>query len=340
MKNPRRRFRPACVVGIGRRNPASRCFLGAAPGLHATGVLSPPATNPCDAASRVAALAHLARSRQLESVTDHARRVTIVADLARVWLEGSASQVRAELTERLAAAERIGFIPSMFEIMGRPWLERPFNSVLAWIADPAAEHGVGSAVLRELSTLLAVPELANDVFLDATTVCVHGEEPWPPDADGEGEPDLLTIAPSIVVLIENKVRAGESGEDQYPKYLRSLKRLAERRARPYAAFLLAPQVREPPVCGEESWSPSKTHAELAQALRNVAAAATTSHWGRVLCLLVAQELSPNEAGVRHLNRARALLKTTGASGVRHLAEMRHLAATLSAQPTPWHEATR
>lgn len=291
-------------------------------------------------AARVTSLADLVRARHAERISDSADRVEALADKARAWLEGSADEVRRELADRVAQADRAGAVPSLFSIMGTERLERPFNNVLAWLCDPRAAHGVGVPVLRALAEMLGEARLLDDLAHDPDNVSLVAEG-WPLDFAGEGQPDIVVAAPSVVVLIENKVWSPESGDDQYAKYLRSLKSLAALHGRGCAAYLLSRDRRSAPGEGDDAWDGARTHAQLVAAVSRVADDPAISAWGRVLCLLCASELSPVERHHGSLDRARSLLRAEqGRSSVQHLAEMRHLAAAISIPPLPYREHPR
>ena len=291
---------------------------------------------PADAARRVADLAAVARGHGAAHVADSTSRVVAVANAARPWLLTNTAAVRDDLAQRVDRLERVGVAPSLFTLMGLSRYEKPYNRVLAWIVDPAAQHGAGRFVLRALAEHLKAPALYADLSDPDSPVEVRGEATWPEAVGHTGQPDLLVISRSFVLLIENKVTARESG-DQYGPYLEALVGLAEERDLGWGAWLAAPERREIPKPDEDgnSWTGCITHSEIASVLRTAAAGPLISAWGRVACLLVAAQFDVPDGHHHGSVAAAKLLLAREDRSIAHVTRMRSLLANLPIPHLPW-----
>lgn len=74
-------------------------------------------------------------------IARQAAAITRIADAGKRTLEQRGRELVAELDRQLDAHAKLGAVPPLFLIMGRPRDERPHNRVLAWLLDPEAEHG-------------------------------------------------------------------------------------------------------------------------------------------------------------------------------------------------------
>lgn len=299
--------------------------------------MAPSSSLPADAHARLAALASAAREASARRDADRFARLAALTSLGDRWLAEHAESVCVELTARVAAVERLGLPPSLFTLMGLSRYERPYNAVLAWIVGPGAPHGAGRAVLRAIASLLDLDDLAADARDPGSVFEFIAEQTWPEAGGSTGQPDLVVLSPSFTLLIENKVHAEESGEGQYAGYLAALRRLAESRGTPCAAFLAAPHRRTVP--GSEAdgdrWNGAISHADLASALRVAADDPLNSAWGRVACLLAAQQLEfPGGADPAHRAAVAVLQRAGNPPAPVEVAEMRHLLAKLHLPPTP------
>jgi hypothetical protein len=294
-----------------------------------------PSATPPDAAARIDTLARLARARRMAEAEARASQVGAVAAAGRRWLDAHVAEVRGALEERVTALARVGTAPSLFTLMGLSGYEKPYNRVLAWIADPTAGHGAGRAVLRALGRRLDAAGLLADLDDPDAVIEVRGELAWPADAGSTQQPDLVVLSPSFALLVENKVNAGESGPSQYADYLDALLTLATARGIAWAAWLAAPAARSLPAAARDdaTWTGTVSHADLARAIRAAASAPEVSVWGRVACLLVAAQLEVPDGQRNALDEARSLLAR--ADTAPDVVAMRGVLARLPEPAPPW-----
>jgi hypothetical protein len=250
---------------------------------------------------------------------------------ASARVEAALGALGPEVVARLRSHAMIGSPPPFLRIAGagRTDLEKPFNRLLAWWADTAAEHGLAREFLIELARAVRFEVLEEDLrsLLSDGRLQVYSEEP--PDG-GPRQPDLVVMTKRAVLLLENKVYSPESG-DQYPPYLERLAVWA--RGRKAMAVLCARDQRQVP----KGWDGAMTHMALAAVFCSVAASAHASAWGRVAALITAAAFEDRgPAGA--LAEARALLERkspTPAEVGRMLGLLRALEA--AAVEPPWSE---
>ncbi|WP_437926647.1 PD-(D/E)XK nuclease family protein [Sorangium sp. So ce291] len=245
-----------------------------------------------------------------------------VASVAMRTVEQRGRELLAELERQLDAYAKVGVAPPLFRVMGLGRYEKPYNRALAWLLDPAADHGAGWPVLRALAMHIGFDALLHDVLRQGADVHVRGERPWPPEAASMREPDLLVLTEHAVLLIENKVGSGESGKGQYSDYRTALKRLAAARALDARAYLLTPDASETP----EGWHGVITHAELADAIDEASRSQEVAAWDRALCTMVSEAFRADRSAAARLGQAKRLRAQIARRGlavdlVRRLAEL-------------------
>jgi len=212
-------------------------------------------------------------------------------------------------------------------VAGQSQLEKPLNRLLAWWADPAGEHGMGTEFLKRLAMLVDLRAMVDD--LD------HGERPEITsernvDNDQSGkEPDLTVRTANAALLLENKLWSPESG-DQYHPYLQVLQRLAGE-SRQRRAVLCAHDKRAVP----KGWDPSIRHHDLARILDELSQLEGAPLWGRIAAAICARSFEEDDASDR-VTQARGLLEETAHSGItlRQISRLR-AALPLPKPPTPW-----
>jgi hypothetical protein len=236
-----------------------------------------------------------------------ARAIEEVATIAHATLQSRGAALLAELDRSLHAHERAGVPFPVLRAMGFDELERPYTRLLGWLLGPGSDHGAAPHALLAIARRLEFDVLASD--LDAQRpVEVRVDRCWPPNADSAKRPDLLVLTPHAVLLIENKLYAGPSGEEQYPSYREALLRLASASSIPSEnarAYLLAPDERVVP----DGWTGSFTFSELAAWLVIVSESRGMARWDRALCCLVAEAFARDASASDQVRRARALRTT-------------------------------
>lgn len=158
------------------------------------------------------------------------------------------------------------------------------NRMLGWIFDPSRRGRAALPPLSALCTLLGFPTLEQDLLIGEVPEVLVEASPDPLDASRQ--PDLLIRTANAALLLENKVLAPESGENQYADYLELLHRWAG--GREHRAYLMAPSLRSTP----EGWQGSLTHAQLANELLRLVTDATVSMWDRIVYAIIANDLDP------------------------------------------------
>lgn len=258
-----------------------------------------------------------------------AAAITKACSVARADLERRAGVLRASLEQRVSAYDRIGTVPSLFRAMGLSDQELPYNKAIAWLLDPSEGHCAGRVALSAIAEGLGFAGLVEELQDPACAVEVRGEQAWPDDAGSPRAPDLLVLTPTSVLLIENKVLSPESGTGQYAEYLEALIRLSSGRGTAWQAWLAAPEKRRTP----DGWTGSFSHSQLSNWLTTAASGTAVSQWGRIACLLVAEEILRGRARDRDraLRHARATLRTKSTDQVLQVGE---LSSALNMLPPP------
>lgn len=251
----------------------------------------------------VTAAAEVFSALIVESRTRKSAVVREVGADLEAKLDELAWPLRKGLQVRVEEYRRLGRPPSLLRIIGQSHLEKPFNRIMKWCADVGAEHGFGREFLRELGALAGLPELAEDLATGEIPT-VTGET----SIDKAGNmPDLVVCTARTALLVENKVRAGESG-DQYAPYLLCFHELAgEREAR---ALLCARDLRPVPP----GWNSSITHSQLASIFQRLARLDSIPLWGRIAawqCAAAFADVAPDNA----IAEAVQLLSATAAGRI-------------------------
>jgi hypothetical protein len=254
-----------------------------------------------------------------------------VAAIGRATTQERGERLLSELRAALDRHKAWGVPPPLLTLAKRSSDEKPYNRFLGWLLDPMRDHGAAIPALRGIARHLRFEALARDVEAAASdrteegcSIEVRSELPWPVGAESRQEPDLLIRGPCSLLLIENKVRSGESG-DQFPPYLKALQKLAKVLNVPCEdarVHLLAPERREAP----EGWGPTITHAELAGELMALAGSTDLPFWSRVLCFLVADAFKHERSLAHQLERARKVTSRLAGDPIRpaDLLEMTNL----------------
>jgi len=188
-----------------------------------------------------------------------------------IAIEATANQIEGHLTEwkrrletrlreKLAPWEEKGIPPDFVSIAGQSRLEKPLNKLLAWWSDPDAPHGLSSKFLSHLADCANLNSLRRDLENNERQE-VYSEKSI--DDHSRLEPDLLIRTKHSVLLLENKLRSGESG-DQFSKYLDELTNNWSGE-REWKAILCAPDDRKPP----KGWHKTITHSQIAGILREL-----------------------------------------------------------------------
>jgi len=199
-----------------------------------------------------------------------------VAAASRQYFGAKGEELRKEAELWL----RLGHPPALRELCGLGDYEVPMNRILEWLFRPLGSHGAGTAPLEALADLLGLEDLRSDAQLPLGSVEIYGQK-TPPGWGDSRMPDLVIRTPRLVLLIENKVHAQESGEGQYRDYLLALRRWARPEQRVFLC-LMAPDERETP----EEWNCFVPHAKLGEMVRCLADGPRLPVWTRiVLCLL-------------------------------------------------------
>lgn len=290
---------------------------------------------PSDESEAASVLGLADQVRALDAAEEAAaiRRVTALSDVARGWVTAHAQDVRAELASRLLAIDRVGLLPPLFTLMGCSSRELPYNRMLTWIMDPTAPHRSGRLVLRELAEQLAFDALVTDLEEPEAPVELRADRRFP-GARGRRKPDLLVLTKRASLLIESKVRQGETSERQYRDYARELRLVAARRGGECAAWLLAPEARDVPGAASDwKWDGAITHGELGTLFLRVADHKDITPWGRVATMLVAQQFAGHQVSEEILSLARSLVHATE-SRRPTFREAAHMARLLGIVPHP------
>lgn len=272
-----------------------------------------------DNSAKVRRVAELAREcrRQLEMAQVHAIRR--VSDVGRATLGERTYPLIREVEEQLRAHDASGVPPPLLRLAKRSDDEKPYNRYLGWLFDPRRNHAVALPALLALAGALRFESLRADLAC-GTGIHVQCEDPWPawPNGGSSGQPDLLVITPTAILLVENKVRSGESG-DQYPQYRAALTAFAAHKgiaAENARAHLLAPERSAQSNPRLEGWGQTLTHAELVELLVAVSEKPELPHWDRALCFLVADAFCGDRGVAERLAQAREVLGEITTRGVR------------------------
>jgi len=233
-----------------------------------------------------------------------------------------ASEIRYEAKARL----KLGYPPSLREIVGVSSLEVPMNRMLGWLFNRDSRGEAARMGLLALAELLDFPELASDIAAGCPLL-IYTESS--PDLEiSSRQPDFLIGSPNAAALIENKVWSPESGPDQYAHYLHVLERWAGSRAA--RAYLLARDEGRPKPVG---WERSVSHRQLADALRPLATEPSISLWDRVVYALVVSDLDPDSKSDRAREIERLVQSDHGLSEVAVATKLSQLLRHQTIDPT-------
>lgn len=290
--------------------PSTRASASTASSAAGPRRARPPARTETADALRLARFAEEVRRIESAWDADAVRRVTELSALAASWVKSHAIEVRSELDTRLTAIKQIGLLPPLFTLMGCSSRELPYNRMLTWIMDTHAAHGSGRAVLCALAERLEFDELVADLAAPGSAVELRADRRFP-GARSRRKPDLLVLTKNATLLIESKVRQGETSERQYRDYANELRRVAEKGGTAFAAWLLAPEERDVPGQGTDwEWAGVLSHAQLGRVFDRIADDEATTPWGRVASMLVAHQLVGAHVSTEVLAHARALVRGT------------------------------
>ncbi len=235
-----------------------------------------------------------------------ARRLTAVASvskIARATVDSRGTQMLAMLDESLRAHDATGTPPPLLRLAGLLEMERPHTRLLAWLLDPDRNHRASIPALYLIAESLGFEALCRDIEERPDAIKMQTEQTWPHGAQSNQEPDILVMAPNAILVLENKLGSGESG-DQYGPYRDALSRLASDRGIPCddaRAHVVTPEPRAAP----SGWGRTITYSELAGWLLHCAAT-DLPLWDRVLAFLVAEAFKRSESTGERVRRARAL----------------------------------
>jgi hypothetical protein len=272
-------------------------------------------------------LFHKERRQQADAVRK-------TGDIIERHLWGWRERLRSTLEQQLAAFADVGFPPSFVHVAGQRGLEKPLNRLLAWLGDPGAEHGLGTAFLVRLSHFAGLPELAED--LERGEDAEIRAEATLEDDDSGREPDLVVRTSRAALLLENKVHAAESGPGQYSTYLEIFKAWAAG-TRKTAAILCSRGSRKLP----DGWTMVMMHADVSNMLYEIGRSPDDAPtWGRiaaVMCAVAFEESVHNDT----VRRARALLDETRTGPVTpdQISRLQDI-APLPTPPIPWERSSR
>lgn len=108
---------------------------------------------------------------------------------------------------------------SLLGVIGQRHLEQVHSSILAWLLDPNGRHGLGRRFLARFLACCELPSEWADVRVRVVTEegCVHPEL-----SDRYGLADVVLRGPEWTLVIENKLWAGQHGDQldlYYDAYL-------------------------------------------------------------------------------------------------------------------------
>jgi hypothetical protein len=273
------------------------------------------------AAARIRAAIEVRRGQRLEAV----RRT---GNALRGLFDARGQEVRTQLEAWVHKYKPVGCPPSFVVVAGLSDYEKPFNRLLAWWADPNAEHGAGREFLRLLACRLGFHALEKDLYSEEK-IKVCSEEPVP-ESGSSREPDLFVLTQNAALLLENKVWAPESGDGQYEEYLGILHRAAQKRE--CRAILCSRDDRRKP----EGWDDVLRHDELAKVFRDLARSPEVPAWGKISATLCAVAFEENKDW-ENLCEAQELLSGTQGAVIRvHQARrMKELCDMMKQPCVPW-----
>lgn len=242
-------------------------------------------------------------------------------------------KLRNQLEEELKPWDVHGTPPPFLRAVGLGGLEKPYNRVIGWLADPRGAHGLGIAFLEALATnkVINMPKLVEDIR--AGEVPEIFVEVALPNTNSSRMPDFAIRTARTAILIENKVYAPESDENQFKEYLEILYHFAGEGCEEKRAILSARDIREVPP----GWNGFISHAELAQLLLTIAQRPSIPTWSRVVATLCAVDLNDQTIIFKNIEKAREFLfKTERRMDLNIIHELRSL-LPLPVPSVPWEK---
>ncbi len=147
-------------------------------------------------------------------------RVRDVEEIGQ-WCEDWWSQHRdtavAEAQEVLRTYEAEGPVPDLLRGLGLRDDERFLTRVLAWLLTPRGSHGLGDAFLASFIEECGFDGLERPPEWDGWEVERERKFSWSGSTKADA-PDLLIRGPGVIIIIEHKVKAGQTSPDQYVRY--------------------------------------------------------------------------------------------------------------------------
>jgi hypothetical protein len=143
-----------------------------------------------------------------------------------------------------AASRRAGLFTDVWEVAQLKRDELRHASVLAWLFNAQAGHGLGDAILQSLLAIirdrtgrrfpLVFPVSEN--YLISTELC--------PNADGTNRVDIAIDGDDFFLFVEVKINAGE-GDAQLNRYLEAARRKSEATGKSGYAVIYLTRTRTP-----------------------------------------------------------------------------------------------
>lgn len=238
-----------------------------------------------------------------------AQAVRDTADIIQKHLQKLGDDLRGQLAQELRVWDQIGCPPSFVRVAGQNHLEKPFNRLIAWLARPDAEHWLSCAFLTKLAELVGLPEMVCDLE-QGEIPKISAEVAIDGDQSGK-QPDLLVKTSRAALMLENKVRAPESG-DQYGPYLKLFNRWAGT-DRVKCSVLCSRSDRKCP----DGWDKAILHSDLARILYDIAGAEDNKPvWGKISAVICAVAFEDSFISDKVQN-ARLLLRRTDTQAISH-----------------------
>ncbi|MFO0588770.1 MAG: PD-(D/E)XK nuclease family protein [Polyangiaceae bacterium] len=254
-----------------------------------------------------------ARARHVSVARQEMRLASIrkVANIGRETSQLRGAEMLMALEEALLGHEPIGVPPPLLQLSGFNDMERPYTRLLGWLLDPERDHRAAAPALQLIAEELGFDALLSDLHAlergrgrsGAGGLSVTVEQAWPEGAGSTQEPDILIRSTNALLVLENKLWSGESG-NQFGPYREALSRLAvAENILPQNArlHLLAPVLRKAP----EGWGRTVSYSEMGRWLLRCAGSSLPL-WDRALAYLVAESLLRDDASAERLKRAHAL----------------------------------
>lgn len=145
------------------------------------------------------------------------REVEEVVQWCELWWSQHRDTAVAEAQEALQRFEAEGPVPDLLRGLGLRNDERFVTRILAWLLNQHESHGLGESFLSAFLEECKLDGLELPSEWDGWEVERERKLSWSGSKKADS-PDLLIRGPGVIIIVEHKIKAGQTSPDQYVRY--------------------------------------------------------------------------------------------------------------------------